>query len=213
MKTVGLTTFGSVLLSLGVMAGGSENEKVVLQVNPEESTVVWTGKKVAGKHYGNVNIKDGQLVLQNGEVTTAQFSMDMNSITNTDLTDQEWNKKLVDHLKSEDFFSVEKHPVSTFVVTEFSSGENSDNEVYTVTGDLTIKGITKSVNFPITFELKDSKFVSQGTAKIDRTKYDIKYGSGSFFKGLGDNMIYNDFEIEFKIVANVLKFDVEVAKQ
>lgn len=213
MKQFGLATVGSVLLSLGTMAGNSENEKLVLKVNTEESNVVWTGKKVTGKHYGNVDIKEGYLEVKNGKITAGNLKMDMNSITCTDLTDGEWNKKLVDHLRSEDFFSVEKFPTSTFIVTSFSENNDGDEESYNVEGDLTIKGITKKVSFPATFELKDSKLVAQGMAKIDRTQYDIKYGSGSFFKGLGDNMIYNDFEIEFNLVAEISDSDTEVAEQ
>jgi polyisoprenoid-binding protein YceI len=215
MKQIGLATVGSVLLSVGVMAEGSENDIVTYEVISERSNVVWTGKKVTGKHYGNVSIKNGEIVVQEGSVSHAELVLDMNTITNTDLTDKQWNKKLVDHLKSDDFFSVEKHPHVTFVLTDFSLAEDNDgnDQKYIIAGDLTIKGIKHQISFPAAIEVNNSMLTAKGSVKIDRTKYDIRYGSGSFFKGLGDNMIYNDFEIEFELVAEISDSKLEVVEQ
>ena len=215
MKQIGLAAVGSVLLSVGVIAEGSENEKVTYEVISEKSNVVWTGKKVAGKHSGNVSIKKGEIIVQDGTVGQAELVLDMKTITNTDLTDEQWNKKLVDHLKSDDFFSVEKHPDVTFVMTDFSpEGDNEENnQNYVITGDLTIKGITHQLSFPAKIKVNSSMLSANGKAKIDRTQYDIRYGSGSFFKGLGDNMIYNDFEIEFDLVATISDSKLEVVEQ
>ena len=114
----------------------------------------------------------------------------------------QWNKKLVDHLKSDDFFSVEKFPQATFVSTGFERNENSNSGAdYIVTGDLTIKGITNPVSFPVNIEVGNGQLTATGTAVLDRTKWDVKYGSGSIFKGLGDKMIYDEFEITFNLVA------------
>ena len=214
MKQLGLATVGSVLLSVSVMAEGSENGKLTFAVNSEKSNVVWTGKKVTGKHYGNVNVKQGEIVLQNGKLMQAEIVLDMSSITNTDLTDEQWSKKLVDHLKSEDFFSVEKYPSSTFVVTDFKPLENAveNEENLTIIGELTVKGITHPISFPAKVEVTDSKLFAKGKAIVDRTKYEIRYGSGSFFKGLGDNMIYNDFEIEFNLEANLADSSMELVE-
>ena len=215
MKRFGLVTVGSVLLSTGVIADSSENSNVTYTVDAEKSNVTWTGKKVTGKHYGNVNIEKGEIIVRDGIIVKAAIALDMNTITNIDLTDEQWNKKLVDHLKSDDFFYVEKNPTATFILTKIIPIENSNenDENFTIVGDLTIKGITHQLRFPANVEVKSSKITVKGTAKIDRTKYDIRYGSGSFFKGLGDNMIYNEFEIGFNITSQISDSDLEVVEQ
>ncbi len=201
MKRFSLLTTMAVFLWMGTMAADSENEKVVYTVQPEKSNVTWNGKKVTGEHTGTINLQGGELVVQENEIVNASISMDMTSIANTDLTDPQWNKKLVDHLKSDDFFSVDKFPEATFKSTGFEKSTGNSSADYVVTGDLTIKGITHPVSFPVNVEVENGQFTASGTAVLDRTKWDVKYGSGSIFKGLGDKMIYDDFEITFDLVA------------
>lgn len=162
------------------------------------STVKWNGKKVTGEHYGTIKIQGGTLEVKNSAVTSAQVSMDMNSIVCEDLTDAGVNAKLVGHLKSDDFFSVEKFPVSKLSLTGVK--KLTGNE-YEFTGDLTIKGITHPVTFKATSALEGKLLKSAGKIVINRAKYDIRYGSGSFFTGLGDKMIYDDFTLDFTLVA------------
>ncbi len=167
-----------------------------LKVDTKESKVYWTGKKVTGEHTGYLGINDGSLTVKEGKITDAVIKMDMNSIKSTDL-EGEWADKLVGHLKSEDFFSVENYPQATFTAKAVKqSGSNHE-----VTGDLTIKGITHEISFPVEVKIDGEKLSANGTAKIDRTKWNIRYGSGKFFDSLGDNMIYDDFEIRFELVA------------
>jgi len=157
------------------------------KVDASKSTINWVGKKVTGQHSGTVAIKSGALVFKKNALTGGTFTVDMQSLTSTDLTG-EYLGKLNGHLKSEDFFSTEKFPTSTLV---FKTIAAKGNGLYTVTADLTIKGKTN----PVTFDITVKGDTASTAFKVDRTKYDIKYGSGSFFEGLGDKTIYDDFEL------------------
>lgn len=163
------------------------------KINTEKSTINWLGKKIAGQHEGLINLKSGVLEEKSGKIISGSFVIDMTSITNTDLTDAGYNKKLVGHLKSDDFFGVEKFPTATLNITKatkFSNGKAS------VTGKLTIKGKTETVTFDIT------KNKNSYTAKIeiDRSKYDVRYGSTSFFDSLGDKAIDDIFILNIKLL-------------
>ncbi|MDQ5929793.1 MAG: hypothetical protein QG594_1574 [Bacteroidota bacterium] len=161
------------------------------KIDVTKSAIKWVGKKVTGQHNGTVNFKDGSVTLKGKNLTAGTFTVDMNSLTATDLTG-EYQGKLNGHLKSEDFFGTEKNPTATLV---FKKVKAKGNNVYAVTANLTIKGKTKPVNFDLTVNgnTATTKF------NVDRTKYDIKYGSGSFFDNLGDKAIANDFELEVNI--------------
>lgn len=163
------------------------------KVNPSESSINWTGKKVTGEHIGTIKLKSGAFELKNDKFIEGNFIIDMNSITNTDLTG-EWNDKLIGHLKSDDFFSVEKYPEASLQITE--SGEFV-NGLSKVKGNLSIKGITNPIDFEVSHS--DDKF--SATITVDRTLYNIRYGSGKFFDNLGDKTIYDDFILEVKLVA------------
>ncbi|MCU0340468.1 MAG: YceI family protein [Spirosomaceae bacterium] len=197
MKTI---KFLSALLMAGVMlvntaeANGKKGKATALKVDASKSVVKWNAKKITGEHYGTVTLKNGSLTVDGGKVTGGSFEMDMNSIKCEDLTDAGYNGKLIGHLKSDDFFSVAKHPVASFKITKVE-GNN-------ITGDLTIKGITNSVTFPAT--IKADKNGATATAKIvlDRTKWDIRYGSKKFFESIGDKAIYDDFSIDLTLAAS-----------
>ena len=178
-------------LALTVVTAGTvtATEPVVekKEVKTETSSVTWKAYKVTGSHTGTVELKSGALIFDSGTLTGGTFEVDMTSLIATDL-EGEYRQKLEGHLKSDDFFSVANHPISKLVFTGVkSSGKNS----YEVTGDLTIKGITKSVTFDV------SVYGSKATAtmKVDRAQYDVRYGSGSFFDDLGDKTIYDEFDL------------------
>lgn len=191
VKIIGIL-FLNAILTFNLSASNYEIDK-------SESNVKWTGKKVAGTHYGTISLKKGKLEVQDGIIQSGIFEMDMNSIVNEDLNNVAMNKKLVGHLKSDDFFSVDNYPVSTLVIREVKV--KSDKEQI-FNGDLTIKGITKPVTFHADVSNQNGKLTAKGTIEIDRTLYDIKYGSGKFFASLGDNMIYDTFSLDFSVVAN-----------
>lgn len=158
------------------------------KINTAKSTISWVGKKVTGQHAGTISFKDGALVFKSGKLTGGNFTVDMNSINVTDLKAGEGKEKLEGHLKADDFFGTAKYPTATLA---FKTLKAKSANVYTVTADLTIKNITK----PVTFDLTVNKNSATTSFNIDRTKYDIKYGSGSFFDGLGDKTIYDEFEL------------------
>jgi len=159
------------------------------KVDLSKSKITWIGKKVTGQHTGNISLKSANLEFGKMGLSGGSFEMSMGTITCTDMQG-EYADKLVGHLKSEDFFSTEKFPVASFKITKATPTAKAGT--YKVDGNLTIKGITKPVSF--------DAMVDNGNAKakitIDRTQYDIKYGSGSFFDNLGDKAIDNNFILE-----------------
>lgn len=167
-------------------------------VNNQQSTVKWNGKKVTGEHYGSINFKSGTLQVKDGQVTGGTFEMDMNSITVEDITDENTNGRLKGHLKSDDFFSVDKHPVSRLNITGVK--KLSGNE-YEFTGNLTIKAITHPITFKASSTVNGNTLQAEGRMVVNRALYEIKFRSGSFFQNLGDNLIYDEFTLDFKLVA------------
>jgi polyisoprenoid-binding protein YceI len=164
--------------------------------NIEATTVKWTGTKLVGSsHYGFIQLKEGSLHLKKGNIQNGYFIIDMASMTNTDVENEEYNKKLIGHLLSDDFFGVENYPVAKLEITEAS--KFTDNKA-TVKGQLTIKGQTK----PIEFEVEKADQGYTASIVVDRTLYGIRYGSGSFFDNLGDKAISNDFTLDVNLVLN-----------
>lgn len=157
------------------------------KIDASKSSIHWVGKKVTGQHEGTVNLKDGYLIFKGKKLTGGTFNVDMTSLTATDLTG-DYLGKLNGHLKSEDFFGTEKNPTAKLVFKKIADKKNG---TYTVTADLTIKNVTA----PVTFDITVKGSTATTTLKIDRTKYGIKYGSGSFFDNLGDKTINDEFEL------------------
>ena len=156
-------------------------------VKTEQSKVTWKGYKVTGSHTGTIKLKEGFLMFDGNKLTGGEFVVDMSTLVTTDdLGDMK--PKLEGHLKSDDFFGIGAHPTALLVFTGVKSFNKNS---YTVTGDLTIKGITK----PITLVVSVFGNKATATLKVDRTKYGIKYGSGSFFDNLGDKTIYDEFDL------------------
>ncbi len=178
----------TIALALVVALSSVTVSAQVKKIDASKSSVNWLGKKVTGKHNGVVNFKEGQLIFKGKKLAGGTFTVDMTSLTATDLTG-EYQGKLNGHLKSEDFFGTEKFPTSTLVFKKITAKANG---VYTVNADLTIKGKTN----PATFDLTVGANSASTKFNVDRTKYDIKYGSGSFFDNLGDKAISDEFELE-----------------
>jgi polyisoprenoid-binding protein YceI len=196
-KTIGLVVL-SLFVAIAAMANKTEGKSMQYEVDTKESKVEWKATKVTGEHMGFVSISDGTVTLENEKIVGANVTMDLNTIVCTDLTNEEWNKKLVGHLKSDDFFSVEKFPNATF---EISSIQANDDGKYAVIGKLTMKGKSHEIEFPASVKIHENMVKANGTATIDRTLWNIQYGSGKFFQGLGDNLIHDEFSITFDIKA------------
>ena len=193
------------ILSLAVMAGFAFTnpvEVVSYKVDASSSQVEWVAKKVTGQHNGVVTLQEGSLEYTDGSLTGGSFVVDMTSIAVLDL-EGNMRGKLEGHLKSPDFFAVEEFPTATFTITKVIprgiAGE------YKVEGDLTVKGITKSITVPV-IKLEESeegiKTVEAISLTLDRTDFDVRYGSGTFFSNLGDKTIYDDFELTINVSAN-----------
>lgn len=167
-------------------------------VDAKKSTVNWTGTKVTGSHTGEVKVKSGKLIFKSGDLVGGEVVMDMTSITNSDVESMEWRKKLVDHLKSDDFFSTAKHPTAKLIVKSSKLGKGGK---YNVLADLTIKGVTKKVLLDVTFNKKGPVYSGSTTFKFNRVNYGIKYKSGQFFKNLGDKLIHDDVTVKVNFTA------------
>jgi len=168
-------------------------------VDTSYSTLVWRGKKVTGNHTGTIKLSSGELLLDESNIRQGNFEIDLSSITATDVTDPASNKKLVDHLKSDDFFRVAKFPKAAFVIT---SVQKKTAESFAVKGRLTINGITNEIEFPASIKRIGKKLTAVATIAVDRTKYDIKFRSTNFFENLDDTAIDNNFELTLNLIAN-----------
>lgn len=181
------------LLGMLLLAGALTATAQKSEINLAKSVVTWSGKKIGGSHYGGIQIKSGYFEFKDGAIVGGNVVMDMNSITNTDLTDEGYNQKLIGHLKSDDFFGVERFPTATFKAskaTQFKNGKAA------LTGVLTIKG--KSENISVEVTQKGNTYEAQ--LKIDRSKFDVRYGSNSFFDNLGDKAIDDLFVLDVQLV-------------
>lgn len=186
MKTIKNTLV--IVFALALVSFASITNK---EVNVKESKITWKGYKVTGQHEGDIKLKEGSLTFNDKMLTGGNFVMDMTTINTTDIQG-EYKGKLDGHLKSEDFFGTEKHPTASLRITK----AKHNGEDYNITAELTIKGITNTVTFNM--DVKDHS--ASAMVKIDRTKFDIKYGSASFFDNLKDRAISNEFDLNVNLM-------------
>ncbi len=198
MKSVSL--FGIFpILALVLAPFSTPQNTAALSVDTAKSTVSWKAYKVTGAHEGTITIKNGQLDMADGVLTGGSFDIDMTTINCTDL-EGEWKGKLEGHLNSPDFFNTAEFPGANLKITRVvPKGTPGD---YKVTANLTIKNITKEVKFYTHVEDGGQQATATADLTIDRTDFDIRYGSGSFFDNLGDKTIYDEFELKINLVAN-----------
>lgn len=158
-----------------------------------KAKVEWIGKKIGGKHNGFIQLKEGFIETSKQQIHKGSFVIDMTTITCEDLTNESLNKKLVDHLKSDDFFSVAKHPTAEIKILQAEKFEEGKAQI---TAMATIKGVSK----PITFISHKEEDGYSAHIKIDRSQFDVRYGSNSFFDNLGNKAIDDIFIINVHIV-------------
>ena len=167
----------------------------IYDVDTKLGHVEWTGKKIGGEHSGTVSLSKGEIQNENGKIS-GSFEIDMTTISTTDLSG-EWKEKLDGHLKSDDFFGVANFPTAKIEIEEaIPTGEK-----YLVKAKLTVKGKTLPVQFTANIKFEGNKITTEGELIIDRSKYDVRYASKSFFSGIGDKMIHDDFTVKFHIIA------------
>lgn len=171
--------------------------KMAYNVDVATSVITWKGSKPLGTHNGDIKLKEGNMIMNDGKLTGGSFVIDMKSINTTDLKAGKGKEKLDGHLMSADFFDVAKYPTSKFVITKV---EDKGAKLH-VTGDLTIKDVTKSVTIPAMVSTANgvTTFKSE-TFEINRVDYNVKYGSKSIFANLKDKFINDMMEISFTVV-------------
>lgn len=194
MKKILLFVCGAALF---LMSFTPAPKPTVYNVDATKSTFKWTGKKVTGSHWGYVKFSNGQVTTEGDNIVGGTFTVDMTSMDVQDIKG-EYAGKLLGHLKSDDFFGVDKFGTSTLTIKKATAKGNNS---YDIVADLTIKGITSEVTFPATITKDAKSLTAQAAFKVNRTKYDIKYRSGSFFSDLGDKAISDDFEVEVNLAA------------
>jgi len=180
-------------LTLGLITFSGVAAPKVVNLNKSASSIAWLAKKVTGEHNGTVGISAGALNVDGNKLIGGNFTIDLKTIKDLDLTDPGYNQKLVGHLSSGDFFEVEKFPTATFVITKVAGKQ--------VTGNLTAKGITKSITFPAEITVKGGKVIAKANITIDRTDFNIRYNSKKFFESIGDKAIYDDFALTVSLVS------------
>ncbi len=164
----------------------------IYTVDVERSTIEWSAKKVGGGHTGTVKITDGTLIYTGKALKGGSFQMNMSSITSD-------NARVTNHLKSDDFFSAEKNPMSKFEITKVTS---AGTDRVNITGNLSIKGFTHPVTFPASVKQQKGVLVAVASGiRVDRTKYDIKFRSKTFFGDIGDKAIDDEFELSINLTA------------
>ena len=189
---------------------GEKKEKVVVkeEVKVGEATIVnnvdlttsvmtWKGTKPTGSHDGTVAFKSGGMVVEDNVLKSGEFVIDMNTIKNLDMEGSDGAGKIVKHLKAPDFFDVEVYPTSKFVITSVLEVEGR----LAVTGNLTIKDVTKNITIPATVSTTDGKTTFKSEVfNIDRADFNVKYGSKRWIEGLKDKFIDDLVEMSFTVV-------------
>lgn len=195
--------------------GSLENIKLnngKYNIPPGEITIGWIGKKVVLKNWidkGTINLAKGEFEIKDGKVISNSFVIDMRSIKTSATGAGGGQDKLSTHLKSADFFDVEKFASTTFVVREIVMA-SSTKETYILKGDLTIKDSTNEISIPVTVDRsKKDMIIANGSIDLDRTLWNVKYGSGKFFDNLGNNVIDDMFNVNFEIKINTSTYKVE----
>ena len=191
--------FFSLILSLCVLTFFSFSFHAnKVNVNKNNSTVIWTGSKPTGSHTGNVSIKSGYLTFDHGRLVGGNFTIDMTSITCTDIEKESKNKYFVDHLKDEDFFDVTEFPEANLNIKKV---KRLNAQEYEMSGEMTIKGITNDLTFTSEVKLTGNSYLAIAKIIIDRTKYGVEYKSANVFKNLGDKFIYDEIEFDIFLVS------------
>ena len=168
------------------------------QVDTTNSKVRWIGTKVAGQHDGHIFFKSGTVEFEGGSLVGGSAIIDMSSITCHDIKNATYNKKLVDHLKNDDFFATDKFPTAELEIVAINSLGGND---YEVVGNFTIKDKREQIVFKASVVPNGDLLQATAKVKIDRTTFDIRYGSGKFFQNLGDRMIQDEFTLEISVLA------------
>ncbi len=195
MKRLFVFTFLIALIGVGTISASSKTTKSsTVYLKSSNVELKWIAKKVTGEHNGTIQLKSGSMKYVGKIPVSGVFVVDMKSIKDIDLQDKASNEKLIGHLSSDDFFAIEKYPTATF---KFFSVQKLAGNQYLFKGKLTIKDITKDYSVKAT--VSNNNTLAKGQLQIDRTAFNIRYGSGKFFSSLGDKVIRDIFTVDFKV--------------
>jgi polyisoprenoid-binding protein YceI len=161
------------------------------------TTLKWKGTKVVGEHVGTIQLKDGWINWKRNSIVSGSFEINMATLKDEDQKDDKMRNMLENHLKSDDFFGVEKFPVSTLEITTPTAFRNG--KAY-ITANLTIKGVTQPISFNATVKDNGNELIFTAPITVDRTRYGLKYGSGKFFSDLGDKAISDEFTLDVTLI-------------
>lgn len=174
------------------------------RIDPATSVIRWTGQNLFNHHEGTLKLADGLLQIRHGQLSSAEFTIDMNSMVCTDLVDSSWNAMLINHLRSSDFFKVAEHPTARFVITGAAPIVDATDGVpnYQITGYLMLRGATRELTFPAVIATADAAHITaQAHLALDRTQFGSYYGSGRFFAFLGKHVVNDHIQLHLKIHA------------
>ncbi|MFD1466850.1 YceI family protein [Hymenobacter caeli] len=193
------------LLALAALVAPAANAQTAYKLQPQLSTLGWEGKAVTHGHNGTIQFTSGDLLVKNDMVVGGTTTVDMKTIKATDIKEAEQQAKFVGHMSSDDFFGADKFPTATIKlvsVTPIKGAAATANNA-TIVGDMTIKGVTNRITFPAKVGVKGGVAAATGKVTIDRTKFGLKYGSKSFFDSIGDKAIYDEFTLDFNVIAKM----------
>lgn len=174
----------------------------VYVVNTKESYVEWEGSNIFNKHIGTIGIQEGKFTVSKNTLSKGTIVIDMNSIKCLDLTDTAVNTMLINHLKSSDFFETQTYPKATLILKSITPTKEVDSNLnYTAKATFTLKGITKPLHVVFHGHYQGNTLVAQGSLVIDRTLWNVQYGSSKFFELLGQHLVHDQIRLRFKIVA------------
>ncbi|MCF8302111.1 MAG: YceI family protein [Bacteroidales bacterium] len=220
MRTLGKLTMLLFFTAAITSCGGPEGEKaettqakevktstegaIDYSIQPRRSMINWEGSKPGGSHQGTIDVKEGSFKVKEDEIVGGRFVIDMTSIKDNDIKNPEDRAKLENHLKSSDFFHVEKYPTAIFEITDLKEAEPTDDfkATHKVTGNLTMKDSTKNITFPAHIEFVGN-FIKAESDRfvIDRSKWNVRYGSRTFFDDLQNKYIHDDIALRIRITA------------
>ena len=173
-----------------------------------ESSIEWLGTKPTGTHFGTVGLANGNIYVDNSQVTGGSIIVNMESIVCNDIDNPEMNEKLVGHLMSNDFFAVDSFPTAKFEIASIeelvdtTSNSKEFKSTHTVKGNLTLRGKTKGISFPARVEVtNESVKVTTPQFFINRTYWGVNYGSKSIFANLADNFIHDEMGLTINFTA------------
>ena len=203
MKKAILALFMAIASVAAVQAQLADG-KYILDFN--KSSIVWSAKKVTGSgHTGTVRVSSGVIYVKGNAGITGKVKIDMNAMVITDISDAGTNANFLNHLKAEDFFNTVVFPDAMFEVISVQVAKGNNGTTHNVSGNMTIKGITKALSFPAKITGRGNQVFVEGIVGVDRSQFDVRYGSTAFFDNLGDKAIDNIFNLNIKLVGDLKK--------